>query len=548
MSDPPHQVRGRWAAVVLIAAVTLPQFLLGLGDRHIWIPLEARYALVAREMLETGHWLLPRLGGEVYADKPPLLFWCIALLSAFGSGVTECTARLPTALAAVGVCLLTWRLGERLFSPTAGLLAALVLATCGGFFWSARQALPDMLLTLWTTGAVWALWEWFVGGRRRMAIAAGLCMGFATLTKGPVGVVLPTLVGFIYLVPMVRRQRPTLKGGDALLGLGAFMAITLVWFGPAVAQGGVGYAQATLLHHTLERYVNAWEHTAPWYFYLGAFPAELLPWTLFLPQALLAGIKLPQHEGREGWWFTVCWLVVIFGFFSLSTGKRDIYILPAFPAAALLVGWMWSRWWRLASEAAPSWAMRIPALALAVTLWGLAIGIWGAANGLLPRRSMLLLPATREMSLWGSLLLVLAGTLLGSAAIARGTRLVYACIVGCTWLAMLMTIVWVYTPQFNDRYPIKSFVAEVRARVAVAGPLQLCGPMNDLALRFNLGDFVPEVVQFSEILRYLARDGETFCIIEAEWYQDLGERTGRFFPILARQEFDRSTLLLISNR
>jgi len=161
---------------------------------------------------------------------------------------------------------------------------------------------------------------------------------------------------------------------------------------------------------------------------------------------------------------------------------------------------------------------------------------------------MLLLPATREMSLWGSLLLVLAGTLLGSAAIARGTRLVYACIVGCTWLAMLMTIVWVYTPQFNDRYPIKSFVAEVRARVAVAGPLQLCGPMNDLALRFNLGDFVPEVVQFSEILRYLARDGETFCIIEAEWYQDLGERTGRFFPILARQEFDRSTLLLISNR
>jgi hypothetical protein len=113
---------------------------------------------------------------------------------------------------------------------------------------------------------------------------------------------------------------------------------------------------------------------------------------------------------------------------------------------------------------------------------------------------------------------------------------------------MLMTVVWVYTPQFNDRYPIKAFVAEVQARVAPARSLKICGPMNDLALRFNLGDFVPDVVQSSEILHYLERDEEALCIIEVEWYQDLGERTGRFFPILARQEFDRSTLLLISNR
>ena len=167
MSDPQHHKRSSCIAAALITAVTLPQFLLGLGDRNIWIPLEARYALVAREMLETGQWILPHLAGAVYADKPPLLFWSIALISALGPGVTEWTARLPTALAAVGVCLVTWRLGVRLFSPTTGLLAALVLATSGGFFWSGRQALPDMLLTLWTTGAFWALWEWFSGKRRQ---------------------------------------------------------------------------------------------------------------------------------------------------------------------------------------------------------------------------------------------------------------------------------------------------------------------------------------------------------------------------------------------
>jgi 4-amino-4-deoxy-L-arabinose transferase-like glycosyltransferase len=530
----------------LIAAVTLPQFLLGLGDRNIWIPLEARYALVAREMLETGQWILPHLGGAVYADKPPLLFWSIALISSLGPGVTEWTARLPTAFAAVGVCLMTWRLGVKLFSPTAGLLAALVLGTSGGFFWSSRQALPDMVLTLWTTGAFWALWEWFTGQRRRAAVAAGLCMGFATLTKGPVGAVLPTLGGLLYL--MVPGQRPKLQGWDALLCLGAFLGVTLAWFVPAVVLGGLEYAQATLLHHSLERYVRAWEHTAPWYYYLGAFPAEFLPWTLFLPPALVAGGRPRQYQGREGGWFALCWLVTILGFFSISTGKRDIYILPAFPAAALLVGWIWSRWWRLAPDAVSVWAIRLPALLLALTLWGLAVVIWGAADSLLPSRSTLLLPASPEIGAWGSLLLVLAGTLLGRAAITGQTRVTYILIVGCTWLAMLMTVVWVYTPQFNHRYPIKSFAVEVHARVALDRPLRLCGPMNDLALRFNLGRFVPELHQFTEVMHYLEGNREAFCIIEAEWYQQLGELTGRFFPILARQELDRSTLLLISNR
>ena len=152
----------------------------------------------------------------------------------------------------------------------------------------------------------------------------------------------------------------------ALLCLGAFLGVTLAWFVPAVALGGLEYAQATVLHHSLERYVRAWEHTAPWYYYLAAFPAEFLPWTLFLPQALILGGRLGRHQEREGGWFAVCWLVTILGFFSISTGKRDIYILPAFPAAALLVGWLWSRRWRLAPDAVSVRAIRLPALMLGI--------------------------------------------------------------------------------------------------------------------------------------------------------------------------------------
>ena len=546
MSDPPYQMRRTCMAAALIAALTLPQFLFGLGDRHIWIPLEARYALVAREMLDARQWILPHLGGEVYADKPPLLFWSIAFIASLGSGVTEWTARLPTALAAVGVCLVTWRIGVRLFSAPAGLMAALVLATSGGFFWSGRQALPDMLLTLWTTWAFCALWEWFSDQRPQAALVAGICMGLATLTKGPVGVVLPALSGLMYLA--VRCQLPKLWGRNALICLGAFLGVTLSWFVPAVARGGLEYVQTTLLHHSLERYVRAWEHTSPWYFYLGAFPAEFLPWTLFLPQALLAGARMRQYQTQEGWWFAFCWLVTILGFFSISTGKRDIYILPAFPAAALLVGWLWSLWWQRPRNAVSRWAISLPTLILALTLCGLALVIWGTVDGFLPRMSSLLLPATREVGVWGSLLLLLGGTILGSAVLAQRTRLIYAAIVGCAWLAMLMTTVWVYTPQFNQRYPIKSFSAAVHTHIASDSLLQLCGPMNDLALRFSLGHFVPALHQTPEVIRYLTGEGQVYCVIEADWYQRLGELTGQRFPIMARQEFYGSTLLLISNQ
>jgi hypothetical protein len=106
----------------------------------------------------------------------------------------------------------------------------------------------------------------------------------------------------------------------------------------------------------------------------------------------------------------------------------------------------------------------------------------------------------------------------------------------------------VYTPQFNHRYPIKSFAAGVQAHTAPDRTLQLCGPMTELALRFNLGYFVPEVVQSTGTLHYLERDGQAFCIVEAEEYQGLVALPGRYFPILERQKFGRSTLLLISDQ
>src|SRR5262245_38025613 len=374
-------------------------------------------------------------------------------------------------------------MGARLFSPKAGIFAALILSTSGGFFWSGRQALPDMLLTLWTTSACWAIWEWLVATRRLAAIVAGLCLGLATLTKGPVGCVLPFLTALAYLA--VRRHWKALWGRDGLLCLGTFLGVTLTWFVPAIAQGGMAYAQATLWHHTLERYVSAWEHTAPWYFYLGAFPTEFLPWTLFLPQALVYGAQRRQPHTPEGWWFTLCWMVTILVFLSISTGKRDIYILPMLPAAALLVGWIWSSWSGNPPHGAAAWAMRLPIIILAFGLFGFGAGIWGGIGGLVPHHSTLLLPDTSEMRCWLCVLLVAISLFFAAVAIAMPPQLIYVSVAWCTWVLTLTVVLWVYTPQFNARYPVTSFAADVNATVRPDQPLKLCGPLNDLALGFN---------------------------------------------------------------
>jgi 4-amino-4-deoxy-L-arabinose transferase-like glycosyltransferase len=164
-------------------------------------------------------------------------------------------------------------------------------------------------------------------------------MAFATLAKGPVGFILPLLVCLVFL--SVQKDWKAIKAMKLFTGILLMLVVVLSWYVPAVLKGGSSYLQATLLKHSIARYSEGFSKVRPFYYYLYTFPASFLPWAIFLPAALVYGRLRETVEKRKEYLFLFVWFAVIFLFFSVSKGKRALYLLPLFPSASILVGKLW---------------------------------------------------------------------------------------------------------------------------------------------------------------------------------------------------------------
>ncbi|WAC08921.1 MAG: glycosyltransferase family 39 protein [Thermodesulfobacteriota bacterium] len=327
--------RGNVVFLIIVASLI---FFLNLNGWDLWNPDEPRYAQVAQEMRATGDWTLPHLNSEIYSEKPPLFFWLIASFSFLTGGVDEISARLPSALAALGCIMLTFFIGKRLFDQKAGFFAALGLLTSVEFFWLGRRANIDMALCFWVTLTI----TFFLLGlqeekrSRSFYLIPYVVMGIGVLTKGPVGFLLPFLTMVVYLTAIKNFRH--FKKLEIPWGLVIFILIISAWLIPACVQGGEAYTQKILFRQNIERFADTWTHQQPFYYYLEVFPAGFIPWIVLLPGALLWGFSKDQREHRLNFYFPLCWFLTIFIFFSLSTSKRELYLLPLYPAASLLLG------------------------------------------------------------------------------------------------------------------------------------------------------------------------------------------------------------------
>ncbi len=309
-----------------------------LNYRHLIPSDEGRYAEMAREMLVTGDWVTPRYNGYKYFEKPPLQVWATAAtFQVFGIG--EWQARLWTALTGFLTILAIGYTGTRIYSARAGWLAAVVLASSPMWVISGHFNSLDMGLSAFLVAALCSLllaqtshnktssrnWMW----------SCWVFMALATLSKGLIGAAIPAMVFIAYSISAWDWKiwtRLRLFSGTII-----YLLITSPWF-ILVAQRNPEFLEFFFIHEHLQRFTqDAHGRTGPIYYFVPLLLIGALPWILQIPGAITQAWQERRREFSGGW-LLVCWSAIIFAFFSVSHSKLPGYIIPIFPALALLIG------------------------------------------------------------------------------------------------------------------------------------------------------------------------------------------------------------------
>jgi 4-amino-4-deoxy-L-arabinose transferase-like glycosyltransferase len=340
--------------LLLLFFAALVIFGAGIGMRNPWPADEPRFALIARDMVETGRWFFPEVGAELYSDKPPVFFWMIASFYKL-TGSLKVAFLLPSLIAAMVALFAIYDLGKRWWGHRTAMWAAMALVATAQFALQARLAQIDMTLCMWTTLGLYGLARHLVDGPRW----GWYCFGFAAagagiITKG-VGF-LPALVLLPWAWAAWKEWPGATRAGSWkwILGPLAMLAVACLWFLPMLwlvdAAGDAAHAaykHEILFKQTAERYASSWHHVkAPWYFVVEAIPSLWMPLVIAIPWLVPRWREaLKKRDPRI--LLLLGWAVLVVLFFSASPGKRGVYILPALPAVALASApWLRELWAR----------------------------------------------------------------------------------------------------------------------------------------------------------------------------------------------------------
>lgn len=307
-----------------------------LGGFALFQPDEGRNAEIAREILLLKDWVTPHYDFIPRLDKP-IFFLDLVALSYKLFGISEWSARLPSALTAFACLFLTYGFARSVFGRWAALWSALILLTSIEFFALSLVVILDMLLTFFLTVALccFFLGERGVGGGQGKInfLLMYAAMGAATLTKGPVGVLLPAAVIFLYL--LIAKRWTLLRHMELPFGVILFILIAASWY--VLAEfSNPGYLRHFLWEENVARFATEqFKRGGPWYYFLLVLTAGFFPWSALLPTALAESWR---RSLKREYLFLILWIVVPLAFFSLSSSKLPHYILPIYPGLAIIVG------------------------------------------------------------------------------------------------------------------------------------------------------------------------------------------------------------------
>jgi 4-amino-4-deoxy-L-arabinose transferase-like glycosyltransferase len=525
---------------MLLAVGAAIFYLLFLGDRDLWNPNEPIYGTAVAEMAASGDWLIPTIDGQIFAEKPPLYFWLALTSSRLLGNVTEFTLRVPSSLAGIAGVLLVYLLVLPYSNRLRARLAAVVFGTTYIVVWSARSIQMDLLLTtccLATILAVVRVLDDDARLRRAGWALAGVAAGLGFLTKGPVGIIIPGVVLFLYLVATNRLSKLTIK--NLATCAAAFLLITLPWVLVLLSRGETALLHEVFYRQNVLRVAAPWDHQAPWWYYLREFWNDMAPWSFFVPLALV----MPGRDADERKLdrLALVWIVGVVLFFSLSPSKRSPYILPLAPAVAILVAGLLERWitGRLAGWRAHATRGLHGVIGVVLSLAGIVM----------MREVTPAYPALAGVAGALAVTLIVGGLLVLAAAVA-GSRLrlaVPVSLLGVLVVVFLQVAGWAL-PAVDAYKSARPFCQQVDTQLANGGQLAAYGLWKWRAgYSFYLEGSLKRLVTSAELAEFWQGPGERLLIVEQGMLEKTRQIIGPIEPVLSRK-IGSNHAYLFSNR
>ena len=479
-------IRARAILLIILVAAVIPYFV-GLGTSSLWDANEAFYAETARTMVESGDYINPSFNAQPRFNKPVLPYWIVATFYKV-FGVSEQTERLPIAIGGLVLVATAFALGKLLGSVDAGLLAAIVLATAPRFLMFSRRIIIDVHIAMFVglTLLCFALADAYPYRRKRYLVLMYVAAGLGTLTKGPVAVALPGLIVLIYLA--LEHRLGEIRRMLVPVGILIGAMIVLPWYVLVYQQHGWEHIRSFVVQENLVRYTQTIGGGGRGlFFYLGVMLDFLFPWSLFVPFALWIG----AHRGRL-WTRThrvrdssieermtrllVLWVAVFVLFFSLSSTKHDLYVLPIVPALAALIGRMLNSGLDGSAAGARQTVGRI-VLATGAILPIVGVGLF----------AVVVAPGKYALAGVGTVIAFLAvGGLLAAGLVARRKQFAAVATLAVTFVLVSWCFVLATLPDFERYKPVRPLAETIRSRasrLAVIGSYGLAVPSTVFYLR-----------------------------------------------------------------
>ena len=518
--------------VIILIALCLVLFFFRLGARPIWDIDEGKHAVTSMEMVRSGNWITPTFNGEPFFDKPALFNW-LGALAFLAFGFTEFAARLPSAILGTGCVLITYLLGRRLANTTIGLLGGLILATALEFAVLCRTVVHDISLVFFVTLALYLFYLAYQDQRhrKRNLFFFYAAMGLAVLAKGPLGLALPTMVIGPFLI--LKKKVSFIKQMQLGWGILIFLAVAAPWY-ILISLKNPGYARYFFVYQNLGSFGSADpRHPEPFYFYGPVFLGGFFPWSCFFPIAFFYAVRRRFQTAREGTTFLLLWFSVIFVFFSAAGSKLPTYILPIFPAAALLTAFVWQELLQ-AATAQVRRGFLYSFLPVVIVFIGALIYLWLRPLAEVEYESGITARQMNIVALW----LVGSMAVTGALLVKGKNRAAMAALVVMV-VTSLHLFLLVIVPSVNPYRGTRELALRYDRMIPSGDKFTFYRRIRESAL-FYTGRRANVLKNPGQLQNYLQSDQRVYCIITRYRYAELKLQA----PVVARE----GNMMLITNR